>query len=395
MDAENFTYLSVYHDKKHCAARIKRFIVMFTKETCLLDCGCCNRKINCIHKAMPMWFLKQTEQLSRPWSKTIEVNQTDNCELMPKTCESLFYPPMDEEPLLPMIKYLHNFKKYDIDPLGNFKVFESKIPSNIAPKVSVCIDCQTPLSNPIKVCDNVCVITVQGMVTAFKSYVKKCNICELYYRYQGWNYGIHNYNDRLFLGFDVCLYLKEHLYHHNSVLSFSESKNSLFNLSVPPGDIVKVYILFDVLLNDLYSFYCNSCGYYLWRLVMDLNKKTAFKCAFEELEDGEEPKDTVDCDKFWENVELNAVANVFSDRKIKSLEIKPCLNCWLPYLGKAIRHGNDLLNTEFKKSNKSTGKLEADCRFMTEERILEMLSSEKLRKGSVRRKIMQYCYKRK
>ena len=88
----------------------------------------------------------------------------------------------------------------------------------------------------------------------------------------------------------------------------------------------------------------------------------------------------MDCDKFWENVELNAVANAFPDRKIKSLEIKPRLNCWSPYLGKATRHGNNLLNTEFKKVNKSTGKLEADCRFMTEERILEMLSSEKLKK---------------
>ena len=50
---------------------------------------------------------------------------------------------------------------------------------------------------------------------------------------------------------------------------------------------------------------------------MDLNKKIAFKCAFEELEHGEEPKDTVDCDKFWENVELNAVANDFPDQKPK------------------------------------------------------------------------------
>ena len=112
---------------------------------------------------------------------------------------------------------------------------------------------------------------------------------------------------------------------------------------------------------------------------MGLNKKNAFKCAFEGLEDGEEPK-TVNCDKFWENVELNAVVNTFPDGKIKSLEIKPRLNCWSPYLGKATRHGNNLLNTEFKKVNKSTGKLEADCRFMTEERILEMLSSEKLKK---------------
>ena len=113
---------------------------------------------------------------------------------------------------------------------------------------------------------------------------------------------------------------------------------------------------------------------------MDLNKKTAFKCALEELEDGEEPKDTVDCGKFWDNFELNAVANVFPDRKIKSLEIKPRLNRWSPYVGKATRHGNNLLNTEFKKVNKSTGKLEADCRFMTEERTLEMLSFEKLKK---------------
>ena len=120
---------------------------------------------------------------------------------------------MDEELLLRVIKYLHNFKKYDIDLLGTFKIFEkSKIPSNIKPEKSLCIDCQTPLSNPVKVCENMLVLTMQGMVTGFKSYVKKCSICELYYRYQGWNYGIHNYNDRLFLGFDVCLYLKEHLY---------------------------------------------------------------------------------------------------------------------------------------------------------------------------------------
>ena len=63
LDAENFTHLSVYHGKKHYSARLKGFIVMFTKETCLLHCRCCDRKINCIHKAMAMWFLKQTEQL--------------------------------------------------------------------------------------------------------------------------------------------------------------------------------------------------------------------------------------------------------------------------------------------------------------------------------------------
>ena len=97
MDVENSTYLSVCHGKKHYAAQLNRFIVMCIKETCLMDWGCCDRKINCIHKSIAMWFFKQTEQLSRPWrSQTIEVNKTDTCELMTRTCESSFYPPMDE-----------------------------------------------------------------------------------------------------------------------------------------------------------------------------------------------------------------------------------------------------------------------------------------------------------
>ena len=171
MDAES---LSVYYGKKHYAARLKRFIVILKKETCLLDCGCCDRKINCTHKAIAMWFLKHTERLSRPWSQAIELKQKNNRELMAKTCESLFYPPMDEELLLRMINYLHDFKKYDIDLLCNFKVFEkSKIPSNITPEKNICIDCQTHFSNPVKVCDNVRVFTMRGIVTGFKSYAKK------------------------------------------------------------------------------------------------------------------------------------------------------------------------------------------------------------------------------
>ena len=40
---------------------------------------------------------------------------------------------------------------------------------------------------------------------------------------------------------------------------------------------------------------------------MDLNKIIPFKCAFDELENGEEPKDTVDCNKLWEDIEFYPV----------------------------------------------------------------------------------------
>ena len=92
---------------------------------------------------------------------------------MTKTCKSSFYPTMEEELLLRMIKCLHNFKRYEINLLGNFKVFEkSKMPSNTIPEESVCINCQSSLSNLVKVCDNVRVFTIQGIVTGFQSYEK-------------------------------------------------------------------------------------------------------------------------------------------------------------------------------------------------------------------------------
>ena len=43
------------------------------------------------------------------------------------------------------------------------------------------------------------------------------------------------------------------------------------------------------------------------------------------------------------------------------------------------RHTNQLINTEYKKVSKKDGKWEEDCREMSEERILEMLSSDSLK----------------
>ena len=56
-----------------------------------------------------------------------------------------------------------------------------------------------------------------------KSFVRKSVWYFHFYRYQESYRCIYNYDDRLFLGIDVCLYLTEHLLNHNSISSVVDS----------------------------------------------------------------------------------------------------------------------------------------------------------------------------
>ena len=50
---------------------------------------------------------------------------------------------------------------------------------------------------------------------------------------------------------------------------------------------------------------------------------------------------------------------------------------WAPYIGKKTRRNKFLINTEHRKVSRHTQELKKDCREVTEERILELLSQSK------------------
>ena len=76
---------------------------------------------------------------------------------------------------------------------------------------------------------------------------------------------IHNYDDRFFIGIDVCLFLREYIQKHSSVSSFVKSYNTLFNCFLVHQSILNGYLLFDVLYETEREFYCHVCGCHLRR----------------------------------------------------------------------------------------------------------------------------------
>ena len=81
-------------------------------------------------------------------------------------------------------------------------------------------------------------------------------------------------------------------------------------------------------------------------------------------------------------IELVVISKAFTRSNLKSLNIKPNLHYWAPYIGRKTRRCSNILNTEHRKVKTGIEKNieNDDCREMTEERLLEMLSNDTLRK---------------
>jgi len=112
---------------------------------------------------------------------------------------------------------------------------------------------------------------------------------------------------------------------------------------------------------------------------MDLNKKVSFACDKSQLELPEEydqnDADYVDCECFWEKVELAMLVRGFPRRTVPEFEVQTQLLSWSPFIGKMTRKNDLLLNTEHRKIDRNSGELERDCRDITEERLLELLNN--------------------
>ena len=106
-----------------------------------------------------------------------------------------------------MTKYLHLKKKYARDILPNFKRLNiTNLPRSFILEESHCFFCDSSLSKAKCVNRNAKVITMQGVFSGFTVYVKYCSSCGIFFRYQEFAHGIHNFNDKYLLGFDFCIF---------------------------------------------------------------------------------------------------------------------------------------------------------------------------------------------
>ena len=135
----------------------------------------------------------------------------------PNKPKRTFYPPKScPETLDKMCTYILQNKKYSCVDIENSKTVNiEKIPRNLIPYETHCHFCKALLGPASLVSSKARLISLSGIHVGFSSYVKQCTSCEIFYRYQEGTDGIHNYDDLLYLTFEVCLFLREHVQYNN------------------------------------------------------------------------------------------------------------------------------------------------------------------------------------
>ena len=280
-----------------------------------------------------------------------------------------------------MCKYIRNNKR---NPFQANREKSKALPNELKPAEKVCGYCDGSLSRPILITRNATIITMDFITTGVKTYYAECETCKVCFRYQEFSDGLHNFNDNVILGLDVCKFLRESLQNHIPLGSMIQVLERTLNVSLHHQTIVNAYLHYDALSAHKYNFYCDICGFHPHTLIMDLNQKVAFQCSAEDLrlprgyQRNNCENDVVNCEEFWSNVELTMLAHGFPGTPVNEFNITPDMLKWAPFSDQHTRASDVLVNTEHRKVRQEDGTLEDDCGDITEECLLEMLHQSTL-----------------
>ena len=203
----------------------------------------------------------------------------------------------------------------------------------------------------------------------------------MYYRYQEFTDGVHNFDDKFLISLETCIFIRENVKHHVAVGTVCEILEQHLHIKLKQHTVLNAYLHFVAITAHSYDFNCIICGFHPPVLIADLNRKVVFKCHNIDENtpnNDEDTADYVDCIEFWNKVENNMIARGFSPKIPVEFEVKPAICNWSPHIGRFTRSSNLLVNTEHRKIHKATGEVEADCRELSEERLLEFMHKEKL-----------------
>ena len=236
------------------------------------------------------------------------------------------------------------------------------------------------LKGPFLFSKNVKILTKNGILHGYATFIKICPDCKMCYRYQEYTDGVHNFDDRFFLSLDMCIFIRENVKQHVAVGTVCEILEQYLHIKLKQQTVLNAYLHFVALCAHNYDFNCLVCGFHPPVLIADLNRKVVFKCR--NLDDqvadcDDSTADYVDCEGFWNKVEMNIVMKGFTSSIPSDLQVTPSIFNWSPYMGRFTRSNNLMVNTEHRKINKQSGEIEADCRELSEERLIEFMHKGK------------------
>ena len=100
---------------------------------------------------------------------------------------------------------------------------------------------------------------MQGYIEGVETYIKLCNECKNFFRYQEYSDGVHNFSDVFLLGIDVCIFLRHFVKNNVAIGSFCDAIQEIFDSRVASSKVTNAYIHFESLSQRHHEFFCIRC----------------------------------------------------------------------------------------------------------------------------------------
>ena len=219
--------MSVLDDNINCRPVQMRCIVSFTRQNGRTTCQCNKRHYFCIHRAMGLWFLYQTNQVQSSLTEEVntelgDLSSDDECNAPEPQTSMIFgdlvVPPQDNSTLGKMCTYLRTDKHIPVDiPHSVTSISIDNIPKAFIPIENRCHECDQKLKSPLLLLKNAEVLTMSGVLHGHATFIKICPGCRMCYRYQEFTDGVHNCDDKALISLDMCLFIRENGKNHVAV----------------------------------------------------------------------------------------------------------------------------------------------------------------------------------
>uniref|UniRef100_A0A1A8MZX4 SAP domain-containing protein n=1 Tax=Nothobranchius pienaari TaxID=704102 RepID=A0A1A8MZX4_9TELE len=329
-----------------------RVIVTHDSKTSTWHCPCIDGKFSCTHKATAKWHL---------FEKMPKMFETAKIPKEDFTCDEAedIGSITDDEAAERMIKYLISHKKIPAQ-LPETLVTSSRdakalsgFPKHLIPSEAACTECgQHALGEPQLISATAKILTLSGIVTGISTYRKTCLNCDMVYRYQDWQDGVHNFDDHLLLSIHLCLLLRNALQTHTSVRRIIEIIELTERESFPNKDrILQAYLSFEGLTDHDYLYACDSCGYHPAVVVMGFHNEGVSSLPVSEIPNPPQNYNgEVNAHSFWEAVTMEVISHGLYPPSCRNpFVVESTYHNWSPWIGPQTRHSDILLNTESEK----------------------------------------------
>ncbi|KAL2082488.1 hypothetical protein ACEWY4_022306 [Coilia grayii] len=387
-----YIFFSIYTGRKESWSVYGRTLVTFDKTMGKWSCQCSSSKKvhRCGHIYLALWWTFQCKNellVEERETSGSGAEETEHSEGLSKA--------FTEDQIVAMTNYLWQTKRIpEVLPLQLKQPVP--VPDRFEPAELVCPYCPGPTPPDLSDCTAVTTnATVYGLYRVKKGVtvaVRTCPICGKQVRFQEYQTGFHNFNNKILLSIPLCSMLTSAVRNNTAIGRFLSMLEDHLELKIHHNTLRKAFFHFSAITNYSYSYCCNRCGHNPPVLIADGNWKTAFDLPVNLLkrpscDNIQTAALTVNIDDQWTQLQKQLIAAGFCDGTSSKNPFCRELDysAFAPWVGEFSRVGPVLPKTEVLKglSKQLNSTEKSTASFPIEDALFRVLDTKKPQKAEL------------